>query len=101
MGDPWAYIGPLGRFPYMEAHFGLQKSTFLDPKMSKKVRKPLLNDSVTSVSLRLTNLSSLGGSYAFIDHFWVKKGYFWLKIVILTKNDDFEPKIALFDPKMA
>ena len=25
LGDPWAYIGPLGRFPYMEAHFGLQK----------------------------------------------------------------------------
>ena len=59
MGDTWAYIGPLGRFPYMEAHFGLQKSVFYDPKMAKNVSKPPINDSVTSVSLRLTNLSSL------------------------------------------
>ena len=77
LGDPWAYIGPLGRFPYMEAHFGLQKSTFLDPKMAKKVKKPLLNDSVTSMSLRYTNLSSLGGVHLIFRPFWRKKGYFW------------------------
>ena len=36
LGDPWAYIGPLGRFPYMEAHFGLQKSTFWTQKWPKR-----------------------------------------------------------------
>ena len=79
MGDPWAYIGPLGRFPYMEAHFGLQKSTFLDPKIAKKVKKPLLNDSVTSMSLRYTNLSSLGGIIRIYRPFWGEKRLFFGK----------------------
>ena len=93
LGDPWAHIGPLDRFPNMEVHFGLQKSTFLDPKMSKKVRKPLLNDSVTSVSLRLTNLSSLGGVIRIYRPFWGQKGlflaqnrHFWSKMTILSQK---------------
>ena len=70
----------------MEAHFGLQKSTFLDPKIAKKVKKPLLNDSVTSMSLRYTNLSSLGGYISFLDHFGEKRAIFGLFLTILTKN---------------
>ena len=35
LGDPWAYIGPLGRFSYREAHFGRLKTAFSDPKWPK------------------------------------------------------------------
>ena len=55
-------------------------------KFSKNREKSDFFDSVTSVSISLMILRGLGGSYSFLGHFWVKKGYFRLKIVIFDQK---------------